>query len=209
MDVNGIEFERVNDGCIIDRVSPAIEYDEDYMTYYREISDTPMSADITSFRKGFAEVGSHDGLVLDFGCGMGLIVSEDTTGYWRGFDINPATAPELGDKFVNIRQPEDLNVFDTICFFDSLEHLHEPELYLKALEKGKKVVVSLPIMPADMTMEQLVNWKHWKPQEHFMYCTKVGFIKFMEGLGFGCICNTDVESRLGRESIRTFAFRKK
>jgi hypothetical protein len=50
--------------------------------------------------------------------------------------------------------------------------------------------------------------KHFRPDEHYWYFTKVGLMGFMLGLGFTCRSESSFEIALGREDIQTFAFRR-
>lgn len=210
------EFEYLNSGCIVTRDSVPYEYGPEYLENYLKMAKTPMSDAICAFRKRFANHFCRTGWMLDYGCGAGLIVQEDRSGRWRGYDINPDVEQLLGDNF----DPNpDLSKYDCICFFDSLEHVPNPEDLLAEIDEGAVVIVTIPILPpAYLTRmgktqsirktHPITKWKHFKPREHLMYCTYEGFLKFMEDQGFRHIGYAKNEVDIGREDVGTLAFIK-
>jgi len=90
-----------------------------------------------------------------------------------------------------------------ISLWDVLEHIHDFRSLLASVRSW--VFVSVPIF-ADR--DYVLRSKHFRPQEHVWYFTARGLIDVMRALGFECIEQSDVESRIGREDIGTFAFRR-
>ena len=63
-------------------------------------------------------------------------------------------------------------------------------------------------MPIYRDQAHCLASKHFKPGEHLHYWTREGLLLWMGRLGFVCIEHNDAESRIGREGIESFAFRR-
>jgi len=51
--------------------------------------------------------------------------------------------------------------------------------------------------------------KHFRPDEHYWYWTRAGFIWFAERCGFSVIEHNTMESLAGREDIETFVLARR
>jgi len=91
-----------------------------------------------------------------------------------------------------------------VTFWDSLEHIPSPKDLLMRVKK-QTVFVSIPIINNILFVR---TSKHYKPNEHFWYFTKEGFINYMDGQGFSCEDHNTMETDAGREDIDTFVFRR-
>lgn len=172
-------------------------YDEAYWDKYRGYDATEMGRQLTAAR--VALVNKYwDGLVLDVGIGGGRFV-EEVCG--MGYDVNPAAVQWLkkdgrwGDP--GARQ------FDAMCFWDSLEHIHDPRPILANCRRF--AFISLPIFesPSD-----ILQSKHYRRQEHCWYFTRRGLVGFMALAGFWLLETNWMESDLGRDGIASFAFER-
>lgn len=90
-----------------------------------------------------------------------------------------------------------------MTFWDSLEHIPEPEVVLKGI--GEWAFVSMPIYK---DAKDCLASKHYKPGEHLHYFTLEGFITWMDRQGFEVMEINHAESELGREGITSFAFHR-
>ncbi|RLC31992.1 hypothetical protein DRH13_02295 [Candidatus Woesebacteria bacterium] len=177
-------------------------YDADYFNKYIGYAYTDMGEKINQARVAF--VSKHyTGKVLDVGIGCGqFILSRENT---FGFDVNPAGIEWLKkrDLFIDLYDKKRKKV-DAITFWDSLEHIADPE---KAIKQSKQwVFVSMPIY-ADS--ESLLNSKHFRKDEHYWYFTNKGLVSWFSANEFSLIEVVDVETTLGRERVLTYAFKRR
>jgi hypothetical protein len=93
--------------------------------------------------------------------------------------------------------------FPAASFWDSLEHINNPDQILQYITDY--VFVSMPIYE---NAEHVLRSKHFRKDEHCLYFTKDGFVNWMAGKGFDLLEISDFESRLGREDILSFAFKR-
>lgn len=173
-------------------------YDAAYWDRYRAMDLTDMGAGLTAARVDLVR-RFYDGADLcDIGIGGGRFVED---GGFRGFDINPAAVQWLRERGA-YQDPYAAQV-DALSFWDSLEHIHNP-LPLLAMAR-RWVFVSIPIFSGP---EHVLASRHYRRDEHCLYFTRQGFTDYMVRAGFELVERTDVEQRLGREDIETFAFRR-
>lgn len=179
-------------------------YDDVYFTVRRqEELDSPIREEINTFRTALVNSFTH-GVVLDFGAGCGQFI------HWRkkclGYDICPQAVSKLRKEalFCNPYETDlDKRDIEGVTFFDSLEHLQEPEKILERITK-QYVFVSLPIF---QNKEHALKSKHFKP-EHYWYFTHRSFRQFIKDCGFKVLdCRND-ETHLGRVDIYTYVFRR-
>jgi len=139
--------------------------------------------------------------VLDIGIGSGEFIKSRKRTY--GFDINEKAVAWL--KSQNLYS-DDLTKFNAFTFWDVLEHVPEPdETYFKYMKSGAFLFTSLPIFD---DLSKIRMSKHYRPNEHYYYWTGDGFVGWMNLYGFKLLECSDEETRAGRESILSFAFRR-
>lgn len=176
-------------------------YDESYIKKYEGYAVTEMGRLLLEER---LKILSPYSKVLDVGVGSGEIVYHKP--FTKGFDVNPSMIKQLKnnnewlDPYV-----DDIGELDAISFFDSFEHIDKPQDLLIRISTQALVIA----MPIYKNREDLLNSKHFRPDEHFHYFTFAGFLEYMSLYGFECQSISDIECRLGRESIYTFVFKKK
>ncbi|MEA1064730.1 methyltransferase domain-containing protein [Erwinia sp. HR93] len=179
-------------------VPPERPYDDGYFLRYQGMAETEMGRALTKAR--IALVARHySGSLLDVGIGAGQFVDSrpDTLGY----DVNAAGIAWLKErgKWADLYAGE----YDALAFWDSLEHIDDPE---EAVSRARECVfVSIPIFSG---AEDVLSSRHFRPDEHIWYFTHEGLIAWFERMGFACVeCNRE-ESRLGREGINSYAFKR-
>jgi hypothetical protein len=141
----------------------------------------------------------YQGHLVDIGIGSGSFIDarENTSGY-----------------DVNIRGVEWLNRRDlwwnpytrpcrAISMWDVLEHIADFPALLERVDEF--VFVSLPIFDGP---EHVLRSRHFRVDEHVWYFARDGFLRVMAGLGWKCLEENDEETRLGRDGITSFAFRR-
>lgn len=173
----------------------AMEYKDEYFDKYIVMDATEQGAALTKARVGFVRK-HYAGEVLDIGIGGGRFVTE-INGY--GYDVNKKAIDWLGNKYLD---PYKQHVEAATCW-DSLEHMADPAAFVDRVSEW--VFVSMPIYK---NMLDCLASKHYKPGEHIWYWTFSGLVGWFENLGFFLVESNDIESRLGREDIYSFAFRR-
>jgi hypothetical protein len=172
-------------------------YDFSYFEKYKELSKTPIGKALNKARIDLVNKYT-DGEVLDIGIGSGDFVKNRPN--TKGYDINPHAVKWLTENklFKNPIKPT-----NSLTFWDSLEHIHEPK---KLLESAKEYVfVSCPIYK---DLKHLLGSKHYKPSEHCWYWTLDGVKTFMKSYGFELLEYNWQETDIGREDIGSFVFKR-
>jgi hypothetical protein len=185
---------------------PAPIYGERYFENYAKRAGTPIANELNAGRVAF--VNKHVGRdmhVLDIGVGSGEFIlsrNEKRKESTWGFDVN-----KVAEKWLRKTElwSDDISLFHAFTFWDVLEHVSRPADYLDRILDGCWVFTSIPIF-TDLT--RIRESKHYKPGEHLYYFTEEGFVNWMGMHGFWLIEVDDFETRAGRESILSFAFRK-
>lgn len=176
-------------------------YDANYFNKYKGYACTEMGEKINQSRVAF--VSKHyAGKVLDIGIGCGqFILSRENT---FGFDVNPTGIEWLKNRDLFNYLYEKKKKFDALTFWDSLEHIEDPE---KAIKRSKQwIFVSMPIYD---NAKSILNSKHFRKDEHYWYFTHKGLVSWFSVNGFSFVEGTHAETRLGREQILTYAFKRR
>lgn len=177
-----------------------MSYEGDYWDSYVERDASPMGAALTQARIDLVRsfLGHESHKVVDIGIGGGRFVDQLNC---KGFDVNDRAVEWLSrdGRLVNPY----IERVDAITCWDSLEHIPNPEALIGGVDRF--VFVSMPIY---RDQSDCLKSKHYKPGEHLWYFTSNGLIQYMDKLGFECLLVDDIESRLGREGITSFVFRR-
>jgi hypothetical protein len=136
---------------------------------------------------------------VDIGIGSGQFVDACSDCY--GYDVSPQ-AEEWLERRGRWFDPYDRR-FPVATFWDSLEHIPDPEPILSNVARWAFVA-----MPIYRDVQHVVQSKHFRPGEHCWYFTRDGLIGFMAEYGFECVLHDTRESLLGREDIHSFAFKR-
>jgi hypothetical protein len=90
---------------------------------------------------------------------------------------------------------------DVVTFFDSIEHIAEPNIheFLGSI-KTKNVMISLPWMHERMGAEWFRTWKHRKENEHYHHFDAHGLIQLVHKAGFTPIHISNDEDKI-RKSV--------
>lgn len=173
-------------------------YDATYFEKYLGYAQTDLGRALNEAR--LALVARHwTGSIVDIGIGCGQFV-ESRPATW-GYDVNPAGVEWLRARSLYLNPYR----YDTraITCWDSLEHIADPTPLLAGVRE--MVFVAVPIF---RNLAHVRASKHFRPDEHCWYFTRRGLIEFMGAHAFTCVEENDDETRLGREDIRSFAFRR-
>lgn len=176
-------------------------YSDEYFRKFEEYDRTEMGSKITSHRVATVDL-YWTGSVIDIGCGTGAFVKlrkHDT----KGYDVSSYGARVLSSirRYVN---PYNHEVeCDALSFWDSLEHIIDPRPLLWRVKKY--VFMTIPICK---DAKHAIEYKHWKPKEHYWHFTHIGLLGFMDSFGFTCKHFSSEECLLGREDVGTYVFEK-
>jgi hypothetical protein len=140
------------------------------------------------------------GPMVDVGIGSGEFIRKRPNTW--GHDVNPAGIEWLKRQDLFVRR---LHVFGAASFWDVLEHVDDPGYYLRQIDLRGYVFASLPIFN---DLRRVRESKHYRPGEHLYYWTEAGFIAWMDRHGFQHLETQDFETKAGRDSILSFAFRR-
>lgn len=172
-------------------MSNVIDYGSEYFEKVKEksLSDIALKLNMARFNlvKKYTNID-----ITDVGIGDGSFVSYADC---YGYDINP-----LAVEWLKKRNKFSINFFKAVTFWDSLEHIPDPSIYL---ERAEYIFISIPIFD---DLEKIRESKHYRPGEHLYYFTDKGLIKWMAEYDFKYLERNDIETQLGRESIKSYAF---
>jgi hypothetical protein len=138
--------------------------------------------------------------ILDIGIGSGTFVRSSVKHY--GYDVNPAGIDWLkkNGKWYDMYT---MNGSIAYTFWDSFEHIKDLKEVMRVAPEY--IIMSIPIFK---DKEDVLKSKHLRFDEHFHYFTDRGIKDFMYDHGFKFLIQNDMEVKLGRESIGTYAFKR-
>lgn len=182
-----------------------MKYDARYLANYDAYAVGPIADALNRGR--VAMLARHvpaGSKVLDVGAASGRFVREAVSAGFecKGFDVIPEAVQRLqrSDLYA-----EDAAEFDAMTMWDSIEHMPDPEIWLKKLRRDAVLLVAIPVFE-DLT--KVRKSKHYKPGEHLLYFTSQGFKDWIAAYGYRLIEASSHETDAGRESIGAFAFRR-
>lgn len=185
-------------GYVNDQPQPGL-YDKAYRDKYRALDEKVLGAALTAARLDLVRRHYGEERIVDVGIGGGRFVLEH--GNACGWDVNPDALMWLYENGL-ICDPR--SGVAAVSMWDSMEHMTNPSEVLDAVSKW--VFLSTPIYP---DAEAVLESKHFKPGEHIWYFTEHGLVHFMRLHGFDVVEANAMESALGRDSIGSYAFRRK
>jgi hypothetical protein len=175
-----------------------VPYDRSYWQHYRDMDKTPMSAALTKERVDLV-CRYWAGPVVDVGIGGGAFLRGHPE--CTGMDINPDAIEYLQDCGALHVMDED--GVEVLTFWDSAEHMTLEAFAALLAHCRVWCFISMPIYE---DYDDAVQSKHFKPGEHLSYFTHPGLVGFMRANGWSLVEYNDMETRLGRESIGSYAF---
>lgn len=175
-----------------------VNYDEAYYSKCASYEGQAIAQRINAGRMRL--VAEHFGAAraVDIGIGSGEFVRARPNTFGR--DVNPVAMEWL--KRCDL-WAERLDEFGAFTFWDVLEHVPDPGVYLDRVRLHGYVFASLPIFAS---LDEIRASKHYRPGEHLQYFTADGFVAWMQAHGFLLLEQSDFETSAGREAIGSFAF---
>lgn len=177
--------------------SDGYEYGEEYWETYQKYSADDFGVRLTKARADFVlkNLGTLEDL-CDIGVGSGQFVDSVKC---KGTDVNPIANEWLKEHGYYV---SDVSEFETLTLWDVIEHIEDSR---SLLENAQHLFISTPIYK---DVNNCLNSKHLKPGEHIWYFTDEGLKYFMKIHGFELKDRDDFETRLGRESIVSYFFKR-
>lgn len=186
-------------------LSLSVPYAEEYFEKYVKFRGTPIANKINEARLDLV-TKFHSSCILDIGIGSGEFITKVPIKAY-GYDVNEYGRQWLRQRglYVDPYQyiPEEI---DGITCWDVLEHMQYPSRFLDLIKPGQFLFASLPIIPNILKVRKS---RHFRPNEHYYYFTKEGFIQYLDHADFDFLEHNDFEIKAGREQIETFAFLKR
>ena len=180
-------------------MTPRVDYGADYFEKCHGYEGTDIAEKLNAGRIAFV-AKRFAGRLLDVGVGSGEFVKSRPHTF--GHDVNPVAAEWLRQAG---RWSDQLDSFGAFTFWDVLEHVPTPEDYLRHCYLHGFVFASVPIMSSVYSIR---DSKHYRPGEHLYYFTELGFAQWMARHGFELLEVSNFETKAGRDSILSFAFRR-
>lgn len=213
MDALVARFDAIPDGDLMlcpmrgvayqtDMAAGRVPYAADYWEKYRSYEGSEIARRINAGR--VALVDRHAGAaasVVDVGIGSGEFI-RSRPGPTFGTDVNPLARQWL---CAGARWASRLDAFGAFTFWDVLEHLEDPDVYLRQIPDGSYLFACLPIFGR---LVDVRSSRHYKPGEHLYYWTEPGFVAWMEERRFALLERADFETAAGRDGIVSFAFHR-
>ena len=176
------------------------DYDRAYFDRCAMQEQTDVGLNLAELRMQFVRRNRRPPLsICDVGVGAGLFTSLMQC---SGFDVNPH-AIQMLQKVGRWADLTRTNIHDTLCFWDSFEHIMSPEILVR--QAARNVYISLPVFKSS---EHAFGSKHFKPDEHLWYFTERGLLGWMGEQGFALVERNNDEERYGREGIGSFHFQR-
>lgn len=144
---------------------------------------------------------SHYEAVLDIGIGSGAFIRARPNTW--GTDINPRAVEWLHDQ--NKWAGNSFFLFRAFTMWDVIEHVPNPEDYIKQMKPRSYLFVSIPTFK---NLDQIRRSRHYRPGEHLYYFTEWGLPLWLEKYGFKLLDMSDFETKAGRDGITSYVFRR-
>jgi len=159
-------------------------YGKMYLEKYKQLATTPLSRKIHLARWNLIYKYLKFGVILDYGCGPNTFNSYAPVEYTVfGYDINPeckqSKIPEVN--------------FNAVTFWDSLEHIHN---FYNEIEKLKPDYLFISTPNLKSVKNGIIDWKHYRPQEHIYYFDIDSLIVILANLGYKILESNYIEGQL-------------
>lgn len=198
----------VNDDVAYQKdMTKSVPYDQAYFDKYVKYENSVIGKNLNRARVDAVKAWAKNLLIIDIGVGCGsfikLAIKESLNVF--GFDVNKKAVLWL--KRLGLFENPYTGKRKIFCFtfWDSLEHIPDPQKILDKIQLGSFVFISIPIFD---DLGEVIKSKHYRPDEHYYYFTSPGLIKWMKTRSFKLVRKYNFENECGREGILTFLFEK-
>lgn len=178
----------------VTKTNNKFEYNDNYLKIY----DTYPYEEMNKIRQTFITNGKT---ILDYGCGKRHFVNHLLNNGYNayGYDVVP------NEENLNWRELFD-RTYDYITFFDSLEHIeniHQELIPLLCLTK--KVIITIPNVIEEATLDDIKKYKHYKPGEHILHFKRKTLEILMSMHGFSLESISFIENDIRKFSSMGFS----
>lgn len=146
----------------------------------------------SSNRRSLLEIGCAYGFFLEaaqkvFALVTGIDISEEAINYARDeFSLNAACGDFLSFDFSGVK-------FDTICMWDTIEHLRAPQEFIKKIakltDKGALLAVTTGDVGSVNARLSKDRWRLIHTPTHLHYFSRKTLAKMLDGYGFDVVYN--------------------
>ena len=189
-----LQYECNYCGVFVTKTNNKFEYNDNYLKIY----DTYTYEEMNKIRQTFITNGKT---ILDYGCGKRHFVNHLLNNGYNayGYDVVP------NEENLNWRELFD-RTYDYITFFDSLEHIeniHQELIPLLCLTK--KVIITIPNVIEEATLDDIKKYKHYKPGEHILHFKRKTLEILMSMHGFSLESISFIENDIRKFSSMGFS----
>lgn len=174
-------------GVIHQIESKPISYDDQYLTYYENLSDRTIKLGYQRLGWILGKLDRIPASVLEIGYGTGTFIeAAQITGVPRcvGCDIADYPLPS-GVEFQDWEQAL-TGDWDLVAMFDVLEHI--PDLSFLGQLRTQYLALAVPYCRhAELGDEWFSNWRMLLPDEHLHHFDQDSLVKFLDHYGFRCL----------------------
>lgn len=174
--------------------SEPFNYGPNYELHYHLYAQTEFAKKLHTERWNFVVKNAEPVSVLDFGCGVATFGEYAPNGV-KMFSYDPYFKRDFSFVWND--------GVDVVTFWDSLEHMRR--IQLVPLLKTKYIAVSTPTLKNG---KNILDWKHFRPDEHVWYFNREAIVKLFAKWGYKLVDESDFEIGLGREDIWSFCFKR-
>lgn len=198
---NRIIYRCLNDELYfsVDKKDEKIEYDENYFEsspygMWKTLNDSYFQTKLDKIVKLTSETNPN---ILDVGCGWGnfLQVLKNNQLYYLGIDYSAEAIEICRKKRLNCQQIDLVNTnkfnnqqYSAITFFQVLEHLKNPILYLKAamklLKKNGVIILTTPNNQSPLRYLAGSRWSVYNTPSHYFFYSKKSLESLLKLAGF-------------------------
>ena len=164
-----------------------IPYDEEYLTYYENLSDRTIKLGYQRLGWLLGKLDQIPDSVLEIGYGTGTFIeAAHITGVPQcvGCDIAEYPLPD-GIRFQSWEQALN-SAWDLVAMFDVLEHI--PDLSFLSRLNAKYLTLAVPFCRhAELGDAWFEDWRMRLPNEHLHHFDDKSLVRFLEHHGFECL----------------------
>lgn len=130
-----------------------------------------------------------NGCILEIGAGEGLFAKSlgGNFEFW-GIEFEGAKIKNKEILRVDYLKWQTTQKFDAVIFWESLEHVPEPQEYLRKsyrlLKDDGKILIEIPRFDSFESRFFKSNWFHLDPPRHLTHFTDAGLVKVLKRNGF-------------------------
>jgi len=174
-------------------------------TYIQTGYSNKPTRDMAWLRLGVVGQYITSGEVIDIGYGDGEFVRQALKAEFdaKGFDVHYDTT-----DIPTVKTLPDST--DCLTFFDSIEHFDDLQNAFTC--KARLIVVTVPHTPS-VRPDELITWRHYKPNEHLHYFTPASILSLFARNGYYLDALSNVEDLIRKNkdqspNTTTYIFRE-